>query len=74
MLSRRFDELLSELLQAFVAYDSMSRQPDTVAVANLAYARQYLDAVRNDIAEERERLERVNDRSSRGIRPAVYRR
>ena len=57
MLSARFDELLSELLRAYVAYDSLPRRPDTVA--NLAHARWYLEAVRNDIAEERDRLGRV---------------
>jgi hypothetical protein len=54
VLSPRFDELLAELLQAFVAYEQIPRQPETVA--NLAYARWYLEAVRKDIAEERERL------------------
>ena len=56
MLNPRFDELLAELLQAFVAYSQIPRRPDTVA--KLAHGRWYLEAVRKDIAEERERLER----------------
>ncbi len=54
MLSRRFDELMAELLRAYVAYHRLPRSPETVT--QLAHARFYLEDVRRDIAEEREAI------------------
>ncbi len=52
MLSRRFDDLLDDLLMASAAYHGIPRNPETVP--HLAQARWYLEAVRTDIAAERE--------------------
>ena len=52
MLSPRFEDLLDELLMASKSYHRIPRTPDTVV--QLAHARWYLEAVRADIASERE--------------------
>lgn len=57
MLSPRFEDLLDELLLASSSYHRIPRTPD--AVVQLAHARWYLEAVRADIAEERELLTRA---------------
>ncbi len=59
MLTRRFEELLPQLLEAFVAYDDVPRTPDHVC--ELAAARAALDDLRSAIAEERDWSERWID-------------
>ena len=51
MLSPRFEMLFRRLLGAFLRYDDMTRQADTVV--SLAAARAQLEDVRGEIAGER---------------------